>query len=102
MPVFFYIDPEFATDPKMNGINIITLRWVHGACIVLPVCRVSQSLLLFSLPPPPVLPIHPPLPTLPCSYTFFKVAEEEWNEEEEAAAAAPAAVLPVTATAGQS
>lgn len=25
--VFFYIDPEFATDPKMNGINIITLRW---------------------------------------------------------------------------
>lgn len=26
MPVFFYIDPEFATDPKMNGINIITLR----------------------------------------------------------------------------
>ena len=26
-PVFFYIDPEFATDPKMNGINIITLRW---------------------------------------------------------------------------
>lgn len=27
MPVFFYIDPEFATDPKMKGINIITLRW---------------------------------------------------------------------------
>lgn len=27
LQVFFYIDPEFATDPKMNGINIITLRW---------------------------------------------------------------------------
>ena len=26
MPVFFYIDPEFATDPKMKGINTITLR----------------------------------------------------------------------------
>lgn len=26
MPVFFYIDPEFATDPKMTGINTITLR----------------------------------------------------------------------------
>lgn len=27
MPVFFYIDPEFASDPKMKGINTITLRW---------------------------------------------------------------------------
>ena len=32
MPVFFYIDPEFATDPKMRGINTITLRWAH-ACM---------------------------------------------------------------------
>ncbi|KAI3435846.1 hypothetical protein D9Q98_001904 [Chlorella vulgaris] len=27
MPVFFYIDPEFATDPKMKGINTITLSY---------------------------------------------------------------------------
>ncbi|KAI7840298.1 hypothetical protein COHA_006080 [Chlorella ohadii] len=60
MPVFFYIDPEFATDPKMNGINIITL-----------------------------------------SYTFFKVAEEEYSEEEEGAAvpAAAVAALPAAAAA---
>jgi cytochrome c oxidase assembly protein subunit 11 len=27
MPVFFYIDPEFATDPRMRGINSITLSY---------------------------------------------------------------------------
>jgi len=27
MPVFFYIDPEFATDPRMKGINNITLSY---------------------------------------------------------------------------
>ena len=39
----------------------------------------------------------------PCSYTFFKVEEEDWEEEEAGspAAAAAAAALPVAATAGQ-
>uniref|UniRef100_A0A0P4WG88 Cytochrome c oxidase assembly protein COX11, mitochondrial n=1 Tax=Scylla olivacea TaxID=85551 RepID=A0A0P4WG88_SCYOL len=27
MPVFFYIDPEFADDPKMENIDIITLSY---------------------------------------------------------------------------
>ncbi|PKU79235.1 cytochrome c oxidase assembly protein COX11, mitochondrial isoform X1 [Dendrobium catenatum] len=27
MPVFFYIDPEFATDPKMDGINNLILSY---------------------------------------------------------------------------
>ena len=27
MPVFFYIDPEFATDPRMRGIENITLSY---------------------------------------------------------------------------
>lgn len=27
MPVFFYIDPEFAVDPKMKNINTITLSY---------------------------------------------------------------------------
>ena len=27
MPVFFYIDPEFATDSRMNGINHLTLSY---------------------------------------------------------------------------
>ncbi|XP_074570921.1 cytochrome c oxidase assembly protein COX11, mitochondrial [Curcuma longa] len=27
MPVFFYIDPEFETDPKMNGINNLILSY---------------------------------------------------------------------------
>ena len=27
MPVFFYIDPEFATDPKMKGISTLTLSY---------------------------------------------------------------------------
>ncbi|CAI0462134.1 unnamed protein product [Linum tenue] len=27
MPVFFYIDPEFETDPKMDGINNIILSY---------------------------------------------------------------------------
>ena len=27
MPVFFYLDPEFAVDPKMRGINQITLSY---------------------------------------------------------------------------
>ena len=27
MPVFFYIDPEFATDARMRGINHLTLSY---------------------------------------------------------------------------
>lgn len=27
MPVFFYVDPEFATDPKMRGIDHLTLSY---------------------------------------------------------------------------
>lgn len=27
MPVFFYLDPEFATDPRMDSINNITLSY---------------------------------------------------------------------------
>ncbi|KAM2623332.1 hypothetical protein TB2_027848 [Malus domestica] len=27
MPVFFYIDPEFETDPRMDGINNIILSY---------------------------------------------------------------------------
>ncbi|KAL8619240.1 Cytochrome c oxidase assembly protein cox11, mitochondrial [Nucella lapillus] len=27
MPVFFYIDPEFADDPKLQGVNTITLSY---------------------------------------------------------------------------
>ena len=27
MPVFFYIDPEFATDPRMRGIDHLTLSY---------------------------------------------------------------------------
>lgn len=27
MPVFFYIDPEFAEDPKMENIHDITLSY---------------------------------------------------------------------------
>lgn len=36
---------------------------------------------------PALLPCPPP-----CSYTFFKVAEEEYEEEEEAAPATPLAI----------
>jgi cytochrome c oxidase assembly protein subunit 11 len=27
MPVFFYIDPEFATDPRVKNINHLTLSY---------------------------------------------------------------------------
>ncbi len=27
MPVFFYIDPEFATDERLKGINHLTLSY---------------------------------------------------------------------------
>lgn len=27
MPVFFFIDPEYTTDPKMENINDITLSY---------------------------------------------------------------------------
>lgn len=27
MPVFFYIDPEFADDPAMKGIETVTLSY---------------------------------------------------------------------------
>jgi len=28
MPVFFFIDPEFTSDPKMENINDITLSYM--------------------------------------------------------------------------
>ena len=31
MPVFFFIDPEFAEDPKMDGVNHITLSYTFFA-----------------------------------------------------------------------
>lgn len=27
MPVFFFIDPEFAEDPRMEKVNLITLSY---------------------------------------------------------------------------
>lgn len=27
MPVFFYIDPEFDEDPKLQGVDVITLSY---------------------------------------------------------------------------
>ncbi len=27
MPVFFYIDPEFATDPRLRGVDQLTLSY---------------------------------------------------------------------------
>ena len=27
MPVFFYVDPEFATDPKLRSVNQLTLSY---------------------------------------------------------------------------
>ncbi len=27
MPVFFYIDPEFATDPRLKGVDNLTLSY---------------------------------------------------------------------------
>ena len=27
MPVFFYVDPEFATDPRMKNVNHLTLSY---------------------------------------------------------------------------
>ncbi len=27
MPVFFYVDPEFATDPRMKRVNHLTLSY---------------------------------------------------------------------------
>ena len=27
MPVFFYVDPEFATDPRMRKVNHLTLSY---------------------------------------------------------------------------
>jgi len=41
MPVFFYIDPEFCEDPKMERVDIITLSYTffeakEGQNLVLP------------------------------------------------------------------
>lgn len=40
MPVFFYVDPEFATDPRMKRVNHLTLSYTFfkvraaaGACL---------------------------------------------------------------------
>ena len=27
MPVFFYVDPEFATDPRLKGVDNLTLSY---------------------------------------------------------------------------
>ncbi len=41
MPVFFYIDPDFGEDPRMENIETITLSYTffeakEGAHLVLP------------------------------------------------------------------
>jgi len=28
MPVFFYIDPEFSEDPRLENVNVVTLSYV--------------------------------------------------------------------------
>jgi cytochrome c oxidase assembly protein Cox11 len=100
MPVFFYIDPEFATDPKMKGINTITLRCVWGAaprprpacgCSLCPAGHARLACWW-------ACSINPPCRMLTCSYTFFKVAEEDVEEDTEAAAS-PAPALAVAAPA---
>lgn len=44
MPVFFYIDPEFATDPRLRGIDHLTLSYTFfkvcaGRLLKTSVCK---------------------------------------------------------------
>ena len=46
MPVFFYIDPEFAEDPKMENVTEITLSYTffeakEGLALPVPAFRVT-------------------------------------------------------------
>ena len=45
MPVFFYVDPEFATDPRMRKVNHLTLSYTffkvdlgNESCLTIAVC----------------------------------------------------------------
>lgn len=116
MPVFFYIDPEFATDPKMKGINIITLRWAPGrgrrpgveagvwvcmcrrACAIVPMGGHAHHSTCASPSHHGTVAHSSACPC--CSYTFFKTEEEDWEEEGQPAAVGAIAALPAAATAG--
>lgn len=45
MPVFFYIDPEFAEDPKMHNVDILTLSYTFFEAregLQLPIPKMSR------------------------------------------------------------
>lgn len=47
MPVFFYIDPEYAEDPRLENVDIITLSYVFFESkegVELPNLRIPQPL----------------------------------------------------------
>jgi len=51
MPVFFYLDPEYTEDPRLENINTVVLSYVFFEAkegVSLPFLKQAQN-----LPPPP-------------------------------------------------
>lgn len=64
MPVFFYVDPEFATDPRLKGVDNLTLSYTFFKVMqmhAIPMCASHDCLVahqLFRDAPMTVIPLQ--------------------------------------------
>lgn len=56
MPVFFYIDPEFATDPRLKGVDNLTLSYTFFKVGV--ACDPCRRCCMWTAAPPVLAPGH--------------------------------------------